>query len=144
MVVYWLCCPHMWSRNKINSVLATITSGTEMWVDVRLAYLADLAFAAWLAAAPAVIEVLLMLLLLLLLLLLLKMVPLLPTVVLYTTQYHNVKEPAHNIICTESVVAAGATYNSLNLSYLHYIFIYITLHHKKNENNLVLGTSIQL
>jgi len=29
-------------------------------VDVRLAYLADLAVAAWLAAAPAVIEVLLM------------------------------------------------------------------------------------
>jgi len=23
LVSYLLCCPHMWSRNKINSVLAT-------------------------------------------------------------------------------------------------------------------------
>jgi len=38
----------------------SITNGTKMWVDVRLAYLADLAVAAWLAAAPAMIEVLLM------------------------------------------------------------------------------------
>ena len=35
----------------------SMTNGTKMWVDKRLAYLADLAAAAWSVAAPPVIEV---------------------------------------------------------------------------------------